>query len=72
MFDSFYDNYRGVIAMFRVVDGSISKGAEASVCVCRKASIPEDGRGLVAAPHATGQKIRFKNSGKEFLVEDHG
>ncbi|CAE7681149.1 lepA [Symbiodinium microadriaticum] len=44
VFDSFYDNYRGVIAMFRVVDGSISKG----------------------------QKIRFKNSGKEFLVEEIG
>lgn len=44
VFDSFYDNYRGVIAMFRVVDGSISKG----------------------------QKIRFKASGKEFIVEEIG
>eukprot|EP00930_Biecheleria_cincta_P004342 TRINITY_DN105251_c0_g1_i1.p1 TRINITY_DN105251_c0_g1~~TRINITY_DN105251_c0_g1_i1.p1 ORF type:complete len:751 (+),score=133.92 TRINITY_DN105251_c0_g1_i1:102-2255(+) len=44
IFDSFYDNYRGVIAMFRVVDGRISKG----------------------------QKIRFYNSGKEFLVEEVG
>ncbi|CAJ1453459.1 unnamed protein product [Effrenium voratum] len=44
VFDSFYDNYRGVIAMFRVVDGSINKG----------------------------QKIRFKASGKEFIVEEIG
>jgi len=44
VFDSFYDNYRGVIAMFRVVDGSIKKG----------------------------QKIRFKASGKEFIVEEIG
>eukprot|EP00913_Durusdinium_trenchii_P033688 g31536.t1 len=44
VYDSFYDNYRGVIAMFRVVDGSISKG----------------------------QKIRFKASGKEFIVEEIG
>lgn len=44
VYDSFYDNYRGVIAQFRVVDGTMSKG----------------------------QKVRFKASQKDFVVEEIG
>src|SRR6478672_2273277 len=41
IFDSWYDAYRGVIVLFRVIDGSVKKGI----------------------------KIRFFNTGREYLVE---
>jgi len=44
IFDSWYDSYRGVIVLFRVVDGTIKKGT----------------------------KIRFFNTGREYLVETIG
>ena len=44
IFDSWYDSYRGVIVLFRVVDGTIRKGT----------------------------KIRFFNTGREYLVETIG
>lgn len=44
IFDSWYDSYRGVIVLFRVIDGSIKKGT----------------------------KIRFFNTGREYLVETIG
>ncbi len=44
IFDSWYDSYRGVIVLFRVMDGTIKKG----------------------------QKIRFFNTGREYLVETVG
>lgn len=44
IFDSWYDSYRGVIVLFRVIDGSIRKGT----------------------------KIRFFNTGREYLVETIG
>src|ERR1035437_5111859 len=44
IFDSWYDSYRGVIVLFRVIDGTIRKGT----------------------------KIRFFNTGREYLVEMTG
>ncbi|MCC6825027.1 MAG: elongation factor 4 [Acidobacteria bacterium] len=44
IFDSWYDSYRGVIVLFRVVDGTLKKG----------------------------MKIRFFNTGREYLVETIG
>jgi len=44
IFDSWYDSYRGVIVLFRVVDGTVKKGT----------------------------KIRFFNTGREYLVETIG
>ena len=44
IFDSWYDTYRGVIVLFRIVDGTIKKGT----------------------------KIRFFNTGREYLVETIG
>ncbi|HEX9927953.1 MAG TPA: translation elongation factor 4 [Pyrinomonadaceae bacterium] len=44
IFDSWYDSYRGVIVLFRVIEGSIKKGT----------------------------KIRFFNTGREYLVETIG
>ncbi len=44
IFDSWYDSYRGVIVLFRVIDGTIKKG----------------------------MKIRFFNTGREYLVETIG
>ncbi len=44
IFDSWYDSYRGVIVLFRVIDGTIKKGT----------------------------KIRFFNTGREYLVETIG
>ena len=44
IFDSWYDSYRGVIVLFRIVDGTIKKGT----------------------------KIRFFNTGREYLVETIG
>ena len=44
IFDSWYDSYRGVIVLFRVIDGSIKKGT----------------------------KIKFFNTGREYLVETLG
>src|SRR5690606_36828751 len=44
MFDSWYDSYRGVIVLFRVIDGTIK----------------------------IGTKIRFFNTGREYLVETVG
>ncbi|MEQ1761656.1 MAG: translation elongation factor 4 [Pyrinomonadaceae bacterium] len=44
IFDSWYDSYRGVIVLFRVIDGTIRKGT----------------------------KIRFFNTGREYLVETIG
>jgi GTP-binding protein LepA len=44
IFDSWYDSYRGVIVLFRVVDGIVKKGT----------------------------KIRFFNTGREYLVETIG
>jgi GTP-binding protein LepA len=44
IFDSWYDSYRGVIVLFRVIDGSIKKGT----------------------------KIKFLNTGREYLVETIG
>ncbi|MBV6496059.1 MAG: elongation factor 4 [Acidobacteria bacterium ACB1] len=44
IFDSWYDSYRGVIVLFRVVDGTLKKGT----------------------------KIRFFNTGREYLVETIG
>ena len=44
IFDSWYDSYRGVIVLFRVIDGKIKKGA----------------------------KIKFFNTGREYLVETLG
>jgi GTP-binding protein LepA len=44
IFDSWYDSYRGVIVLFRVVDGTVKKGT----------------------------KIRFFNTGREYLVETLG
>src|SRR6187399_271407 len=41
IFDSWYDSYRGVIVLFRVIDGTVKKGT----------------------------KIRFFNTGREYLVE---
>ncbi len=41
IFDSWYDSYRGVIVLFRVIDGTIRKGT----------------------------KIKFFNTGREYLVE---
>jgi GTP-binding protein LepA len=44
IFDSWYDSYRGVIVLFRVIDGVVKKGT----------------------------KIRFFNTGQEYLVETIG
>jgi GTP-binding protein LepA len=44
IFDSWYDSYRGVIVLFRVIDGTIKKG----------------------------MKLRFFNTGREYLVETVG
>ncbi len=44
IFDSWYDSYRGVIVLFRIIDGTIKKGT----------------------------KIRFFNTGREYLVETLG
>src|SRR5437667_4749444 len=44
IFDSWYDSYRGVIVLFRIIDGSLKKGT----------------------------KIRFFNTGREYLVETIG
>lgn len=44
IFDSWYDSYRGVIVLFRIVDGTIKKGT----------------------------KIKFFNTGREYLVETVG
>lgn len=44
IFDSWYDSYRGVIVLFRVIDGRIRKGT----------------------------KIKFFNTGREYLVETVG
>lgn len=44
IFDSWYDSYRGVIVLFRVIEGSIKKGT----------------------------KIKFFNTGREYLVETIG
>ncbi len=44
IFDSWYDSYRGVIVLFRIVDGTIRKGT----------------------------KIKFFNTGREYLVETIG
>ena len=44
IFDSWYDSYRGVIVLFRIMEGSIKKGT----------------------------KIRFFNTGREYLVETIG
>jgi GTP-binding protein LepA len=44
IFDSWYDSYRGVIVLFRVIDGTIRKG----------------------------MKLRFFNTGREYLVETVG
>ncbi len=44
IFDSWYDSYRGVIVLFRVIDGVIKKGT----------------------------KIKFFNTGREYLVETIG
>jgi GTP-binding protein LepA len=44
IFDSWYDSYRGVIVLFRVIEGTIKKGT----------------------------KIRFFNTGREYLVETIG
>jgi GTP-binding protein LepA len=44
IFDSWYDSYRGVIVLFRVIDGTIKKGT----------------------------KIKFFNTGREYLVETLG
>ena len=44
IFDSWYDSYRGVIVLFRVIDGKIKKGT----------------------------KIKFFNTGREYLVETLG
>ncbi|MGI8812036.1 MAG: translation elongation factor 4 [Pyrinomonadaceae bacterium] len=44
IFDSWYDTYRGVIVLFRIIDGTIKKGT----------------------------KIRFFNTGREYLVETVG
>ncbi len=44
IFDSWYDSYRGVIVLFRIIDGTLKKGT----------------------------KIRFFNTGREYLVETIG
>jgi GTP-binding protein LepA len=44
IFDSWYDSYRGVIVLFRVIDGTLKKGT----------------------------KIKFFNTGREYLVEQIG
>src|SRR3954463_16729928 len=44
IFDSWYDSYRGVIVLFRVIDGTVKKG----------------------------MKIRFFNTGRDYLVETLG
>jgi len=44
IFDSWYDSYRGVIVLFRVIDGTLKKGT----------------------------KIKFFNTGREYLVETLG
>ncbi len=44
IFDSWYDSYRGVIVLFRVIDGKLKRGT----------------------------KIRFFNTGREYLVETLG
>ena len=44
IFDSWYDSYRGVIVLFRIIEGSIKKGT----------------------------KIKFFNTGREYLVETIG
>ncbi|HEV7643133.1 MAG TPA: translation elongation factor 4 [Pyrinomonadaceae bacterium] len=44
IFDSWYDSYRGVIVLFRVIDGTLK----------------------------TGTKIRFFNTGRDYLVETLG
>ncbi|MFM9905858.1 MAG: translation elongation factor 4 [Pyrinomonadaceae bacterium] len=44
IFDSWYDSYRGVIVLFRVIDGTVKKGT----------------------------KIKFFNTGREYLVETLG
>ncbi len=44
IFDSWYDSYRGVIVLFRVIEGTIKKGT----------------------------KIRFFNTGREYLIETIG
>jgi GTP-binding protein LepA len=44
IFDSWYDSYRGVIVLFRVIDGTLRKGT----------------------------KIKFFNTGREYLVETIG
>ena len=44
IFDSWYDSYRGVIVLFRIIEGTIKKGT----------------------------KIKFFNTGREYLVETLG